>query len=164
MQGLWGKLWFRIVAALVVAPFIMTGAMILAITVFMVATGGIGAFDPSALVPPPQVLVFLIPAEYIMALPPMIAAEIGNRRHIRPLPAWICTLFLVLLGAVFTADMYAAMAAFAQRSMTGGLLTGIAILAASYAGALAISVALVSPLILRWHKDSRTAGDMAGMF
>lgn len=164
MPGMWGKLWFRIMAAIVASPVIMTGAMILAMMVIVPLTRHGAMFAMAEVVPPPNTFLFLVPAQYVMLLPVMIAAEIGNRRHVRPLPPYICALFLAVLTLAFMGALVAAIEVFQSGRMVGGVLVGVTLLAGCYAAALAVSLALVSPLILRWHKDSRTAGDVAGMF
>ncbi len=164
MQRLWGKLWFRIVAAIAATPVIMTGGTIVARMAYVTRThGGAGAFDPELIFPVPHDLAIIIPIGYAMAALAMIVAEMANRRHTRPIPPLICVLLLFVAGAGFV-WLTMTMIEIAYRLVILTIPVFVVLLICCAVASLAASLALLSPLILRWHKESRSAGDMAGMF
>lgn len=165
MRRLWGKLWFRIVAAIVATPVVMTASLMLMALIYVIASEGL-QFDQADFLPPPSAFLIIVPVEYVMMVPPLIAVEIINRRHHRPLPPLICGLFLAVLMATAVGGLWLGMTAMMRITefRGGGLVFGIAMLLACYVAAAVVSMALLAPLIRRWRQESRSANDTAGMF
>lgn len=162
MTKLCGKLWFRILAAFVAGPMIMTiSAMVTLFFCLLVLQNGYVTF--SDILPTMNTFFILVAAGLVMLLPPLIATEIVNRRR-QPLPPGLCAAFLALLAIFSMVGLAAAMQIVQRIHLGGNWQTGVAILAACYAGAASVSLAIVSPFIRRWRQRSATVAEIAENF
>jgi len=159
---LWGKLWFRIVAALVAGPIVMT-LTALATLFFYVLVIQRGRGDFSDILPSPGIFAGLLGVSCVMILPPLVAVEIVNRRR-TPLPPGLCAAFLALLAAFSMIGLMAAVQISQRLTYTGSWQFGVAVLTGCYLGASFVSLAIVSPFIRRWRQRSATVAEIAERF
>ncbi len=162
MKVLWGKLWFRILAAFIAGPVVMTTAVLAVVFVYIMVMQQ-GAATASDFLPPTNILAIMAGIECVMMLPPLIVSEISNRRR-APLPAGLSAIFIALMSALFMAGLMATVQLTERFSYAGNWQFGVTILAICYLASGAVSFAVVSPFIRRWRQRSATVSEIAETF
>ncbi len=152
MQRPWGKLWFRIVAAILCAPIIMTPTAIVIVDLYNVVTEK--AFNPGELLPPFNVLLVMIAVEWVMVLPVLIAVEIGNRRRGLPMPPGLYALHLLILAAAYMASLSATVLASERNGLASEPAVAVSMVFGCYILAVALTIALASPFVRRWQQKA----------